>query len=71
VDESNSGIEHLNGHQGEKIYDSARQAIHRTAGEVRRMDRELVALVRERPLASVAVAVAAGYLIGRIFSKFG
>lgn len=70
MNESNGGIERTNG-QKERIYDSARHALSRTAGEVKRIDREMIEFVREKPLVAVAVALAAGYVLGRVFSKIG
>lgn len=69
VAESERKSESTNGHTPK--YVPALQAVAHTAGEVRRLDRELMERVRERPLASVAVALATGYLIGRIFSRWG
>jgi ElaB/YqjD/DUF883 family membrane-anchored ribosome-binding protein len=34
-------------------------------------DERVVALVRERPLAALCVALAAGYLVGRMISRLG
>ena len=67
--ESERGPESSNGHA--RKYAPALQAVAHTAGEIRRLDRELIARVRERPLAAVAVALAAGYVIGRVFSRWG
>ena len=67
--ESERDPESTNGH-GRK-YAPALQAVAHTAGEIKRLDRELVDRVRERPLAAVAIALAAGYLVGRVFSRFG
>jgi ElaB/YqjD/DUF883 family membrane-anchored ribosome-binding protein len=47
------------------------QAVAHTADELRRIDRVIVDRVRERPLAAVAIALAAGYVVGRLFSRFG
>jgi hypothetical protein len=69
VGDSERGSEHHNGH-GRK-YAPALEAVRHTAGEIRRLDQELVERVRERPLAAVAIALAAGYLVGRVFSRFG
>jgi len=38
---------------------------------VRTADDKVVAFVRERPLVTLAAALAAGYLIGRVVSRFG
>ncbi len=58
-----------NGH--DRKYAPALKAVKQTAGEIRRLDQELIERVRERPLAAVAIALAAGYLVGRVFSRFG
>ena len=67
--ESERDPESTNGHN--RKYAPALQAVAHTAGEIKRLDRELVDRVRERPLAAVAIALAAGYLVGRVFSRFG
>jgi hypothetical protein len=38
---------------------------------VRSADERLVQLVRERPVAAVCTALAAGYMLGRIISRLG
>jgi hypothetical protein len=35
------------------------------------VDQVLIERARERPLAAVAIALATGYVIGRIFSRWG
>jgi hypothetical protein len=69
VAESERSPESANGHA--RKYAPALQAVANTAGEIRRLDRELIEKVRERPLAAVAIALAAGYVIGRVFSRWG
>ncbi len=34
-------------------------------------DEKIVEFVRERPIAALCVALAAGYLVGRVVSRFG
>lgn len=34
-------------------------------------DEKLVAFVRERPVVALCAALAAGYLVGRVISRFG
>ena len=34
-------------------------------------DHEIIERVRERPLVAVGIALAAGYLVGRVFSRWG
>jgi hypothetical protein len=69
VTEFERSPESTNGHTPK--YAPALQAVAHTAGEIRRLDRELMERVRERPLTSVAIALATGYLIGRVFSRWG
>jgi len=69
VGDSERSPESVNGHDRKRA--AALDAVKHTAGEIRRLDREIVDRVRERPLAAVAIALAAGYLIGRVFSRFG
>ncbi|MGK3998322.1 hypothetical protein [Sorangium sp. So ce1024] len=39
--------------------------------EVRRADERLVALVQERPVATLCAVAAVGYLIGRVVTRLG
>ena len=39
--------------------------------KVRAADDKLVELVRERPVVALVAALAAGYVIGRVVSRFG
>ena len=66
--ESERNPESVNGHDRKR---AAMQALEHTAGEIRRIDRVIIERVRERPLAAVAIALAAGYVVGRVFSRFG
>jgi hypothetical protein len=61
---------HTNG-DARDLYDPALRAVAKTADQLRRIDQQLIERVRERPLASIAIAVVAGYAIGRIFSRWG
>jgi ElaB/YqjD/DUF883 family membrane-anchored ribosome-binding protein len=70
VPESEGRSEKSNGH-AEKGYAPALRAVAHTADEIRRLDHELIERVRERPLAAVAIALAAGYVVGRVFSRWG
>lgn len=60
-----------NGHAKPNVYDDAVRAMARTAAKIRRADASLIDQVRERPLASVAIALAAGYVLGRLLSRTG
>ena len=68
--DSERGAESSNGH-AHKGMPPALQVVANTAGEIRRLDKELIDKVRERPIAAVAIALAAGYVVGRIFSRWG
>jgi hypothetical protein len=59
-----------NGHV-RKVYAPALQAVAHTASEIRRVDQVLIQRARERPLTAVAIALATGYVVGRIFSRWG
>jgi hypothetical protein len=69
VTESERNPEHANGQN--RKYTQALRAVANTAGEIRRLDEELIERVRARPLAAVGIALAAGYVIGRVFSRWG
>ena len=68
--DSERSAESSNGH-AHKDRAPALQVVANTAGEIRRLDKELIDKVRERPIAAVAIALAAGYVVGRIFSRWG
>lgn len=55
----------------QQMYDDAVRAMAKTAARIRRADTKFIDRVRERPLASVAIALAAGYLVGRLLSRRG
>jgi ElaB/YqjD/DUF883 family membrane-anchored ribosome-binding protein len=42
-----------------------------TADQLRRFNDQMVSWVRDRPLASVGIALGAGYLLGRVLSRWG
>jgi hypothetical protein len=68
--ESERSSASTNGH-ARKVYAPALQAVAHTASEIRRVDQVLIERARERPLAAVAIALATGYVVGRIFSRWG
>jgi len=70
VPESERRSESSNGHT-HKGYAPALRAVAHAADEIRRLDHKLVDRVRQRPLAAVAIALAAGYVVGRAFSRWG
>ena len=45
--------------------------VPRVAESIRRADEKIVTLVQERPITTLCVAAAVGYLIGRIVTRFG
>lgn len=47
-----------------------RQRIHELQDEVGDADRRLRAFVRERPLAAVMIALAGGFMLGRVLRRF-
>lgn len=59
------------GQSKQPIYDEAVRAMARTAARIRRADTTLIDQVRARPLASIAIALAAGYVVGRLLSRRG
>jgi hypothetical protein len=69
VADSERSPETINGHDRRR--NAALDAVAQTAGEIKRIDRVIIDRVRERPLAAVAIALAAGYVVGRVFSRFG
>jgi ElaB/YqjD/DUF883 family membrane-anchored ribosome-binding protein len=70
VAESERSAEHTNGDARRAIAPALR-AVADTADQLRRFDEELIERVRQRPLAAVGIALAAGYIIGRMFSRWG
>jgi ElaB/YqjD/DUF883 family membrane-anchored ribosome-binding protein len=54
-----------------KTFVPALEAVAKTAGQIKRLDEELIERVRERPLVAMGIALAAGYVLGRIFSRWG
>jgi ElaB/YqjD/DUF883 family membrane-anchored ribosome-binding protein len=70
VPESEGRSESSNGHK-RKGYAPAIRAVVDTAEEIRKLDHQLIERVRQRPLAAVAIALAAGYVVGRVFSRWG
>jgi ElaB/YqjD/DUF883 family membrane-anchored ribosome-binding protein len=54
-----------------KAFVPALEAVAKTADQIKRFDEELIERVRERPIIAVGIALAAGYVLGRIFSRWG
>ena len=48
---------------------SADHAIQNLSSELADLDTEVRRFVRDRPLLALGIAVAAGYVVGRVFSK--
>jgi ElaB/YqjD/DUF883 family membrane-anchored ribosome-binding protein len=61
---------HINGH-AKKSYAPALRAVAETAEHLRRIDQQIIDRVRERPLVAVGLALATGYVLGRMFSRWG
>lgn len=51
------------------IEERAEHLVPRVVGGLKRADESVVALLRERPIATLCGAVAVGYILGRIFSR--
>jgi hypothetical protein len=71
LSESERNLESSNGHARHSGHSPALRAVSRTADQIRRADEELIDRVRERPLVALAIALTAGYFIGRAFSRWG
>ncbi len=56
---------HLDGMGG------AEEIAPRLVQKAKDADEKLVAFVRERPLVALCAALAAGYVVGRVFSRLG
>ncbi len=50
---------------------AAEEVVPRLLQKAKAADEKLVAFVRERPLVALCAAVATGYLVGRLISRFG
>lgn len=50
---------------------AAEEVVPQLVQKAKAVDDKLVALVRERPLTVLCAALAAGYIVGRVFSRFG
>jgi ElaB/YqjD/DUF883 family membrane-anchored ribosome-binding protein len=46
-------------------------AVPKVMRQVKRADDKLIAFVEERPIVALGVAVAVGYMVGRLFSRRG
>lgn len=54
-----------------KHVNGAEDLVPQIVEKVQRADEKLVAIVRERPVVALATALAVGYLVGRMVSRFG
>lgn len=50
---------------------AAAEVVPQLVQKAKTADAKLVAFVRERPVAALCVALAAGYIVGRAISRFG
>jgi hypothetical protein len=50
---------------------AAGEVVPKIVQKVKATDEKLVAFVRERPVVALVAALAAGYLVGRVLSRFG
>jgi hypothetical protein len=71
LSESEGKIDSSNGDARHSEGSPALRAISRSADQIRNADKEIIERVRERPLVAVAIALAAGYIVGRAFSRWG
>ncbi len=51
--------------------DAAVEAVPKLMETAKATDAKIVAFVRERPIVALAAALAAGYVVGRVISRFG
>jgi hypothetical protein len=51
--------------------DAAAEAVPKIVDAAKAADAKIVALVRERPVAALCAALAAGYVVGRVISRLG
>jgi hypothetical protein len=51
--------------------DPTGELVPELVGKAKAADAKLVAFVKERPVAALVAALAAGYLVGRLVSRFG
>lgn len=56
---------HVNGLSGPE------EMVPKIVQKVHRADEKMVSFVRERPVVALATALAVGYLVGRVISRFG
>lgn len=54
-----------------KNVDGAEEMVPEIVEKMQLADEKLVAFVRERPLVALGTALAVGYVVGRIVSRFG
>lgn len=58
---------HVNGHQTSEWKESANEALDDAKERLSDLDTQVRSFVRERPLVAVGAAIAAGFLVGRLF----
>jgi ElaB/YqjD/DUF883 family membrane-anchored ribosome-binding protein len=50
---------------------AAEEVVPRLVQKAKAADEKVVAFVRERPVVALVAALAAGYVVGRLISRFG
>jgi ElaB/YqjD/DUF883 family membrane-anchored ribosome-binding protein len=50
---------------------AAEEVVPQLVQKAKAADQKLVAFVRERPVVALCATLAAGYLVGRVISRFG
>ncbi len=50
---------------------TAEEVLPRLVQKAKAADEKLVSFVKERPVAALVTALAVGYVVGRVFSRFG
>ena len=53
----------------EELTEQITDGVNQVSSEIQRLDRELRALVKNRPLLALAGAVVTGYLVGRVLAR--
>ncbi len=68
VREFDEDLEQVKG-KGEELRDKVRAGVQRVQDELQRADQQIRSFVAERPLTAVAIALGAGFVIGKLISR--